>query len=824
MLNPAKDNFLSISREGRKYDKNILITYDCLTNKFIFPKGLDEIFECQFTNERPLWELLFNAYIIEHKYGIEMMNAINDLIDHGGVYFTEMLFKTREGKKWFRVGFIYNRNVINITLTDITGEVVSELYSKNDRDDLTGLLNKDAFCRKVDAILNEDRMGSLSGEYAIVYFDIQRFKAINDIFGSEEGDRVLAYVADAIQNVSSDVCATSRITSDKFAFLTHTYGHNLDMLIANLLKIINTYDIQFEIYCNLGIYVTNENKISANTMIDRAILAQKSIKGSYTLKYNYYKESMRYNLLSEQEIVGMMQTALNKNQFVVYYQPQYNHSTGMIIGAEALVRWKHPERGLISPGLFIPIFEKNGFITKLDLYVFENVCKFLRKILDKKLPVVAISTNFSRNDLYYPNFVESLEAIRSRYDIDSKYLRVEITETALVGNAPYINEIIKKLHECGYIIEMDDFGSGYSSLNVLKDIEFDIIKLDMQFLAERTDNKRGGTILSSVVRMAKWLNIPVIAEGVENVNQADFLRSIGCDYVQGYLYSKPIPEEDYEKLLSGSMIGATVPQLQLLDVMKAGNFWDPKSQETLIFSNYVGGAAIFVYHKGKIEILRVNTKYLQELCMNLTEKDIVKCDPLDWFDTFNKKKYLDMLDKAIGSLQEEECETWRMLHSECCGNEIICVRSSVRLIGISDDQYLFYAMIRNITAEKNEYNSILDSEKRFKAVSEQLNVYYWEYTIATHEMRPCFRCMRDLGFPPLLRNYPESAIEAGVFPPDYADMYRDWHVQIANGVEKLEAVIPLTPDRIPFKVRYTTEFDSNGRPVKAYGSAELIVD
>ena len=271
-------------------------------------------------------------------------------------------------------------------------------------------------------------------------------------------------------------------------------------------------------------------------------------------------------------------------------------------------------------------------------------------------------------------------------------------------------------------------------------------------------------------------------------------------------------------------MGTKVPQMKLIDTLNACDFWDPKSQETLIFSNYVGGAAIFDYRNGKTEISRVNKKYLQELCMNLTEKDLIEKDIFSFLDENSVSVYAEMLEKAIETMEEQECETWRTISSSCCGEERICIRSNVRVIGSSGDSYLFYAMIRNITAEKNKYTEILDSERRFKMASEQVNIYYWEYTIATKEMRPCFRCMRDLGLPALLTNYPDSIIEMGVFPQDYADMYRDWHEQIAAGVPQLEAVIPLTVGRIPFHVRYTTEFDENGHAVKAYGSAALVVD
>lgn len=197
----------------------------------------------------------------------------------------------------------------------------------------------------------------------------------------------------------------------------------------------------------------------------------------------------------------------------------------------------------------------------------------------------------------------------------------------------FINDAVHKLHSFGYIVEMDDFGSGYSSLNILKDIDFDIIKLDMKFLEkEHGESNRGGTILSSVVRMVNWLGLPVIAEGVETVKQADFLGSIGCDYIQGYLYSKPLPEEQYEKLISGSAVGATIPQMSLIETLNSADFWSNDSMDTLIFSSFVGGAAIFEYRNGKIEILRVNKKYLQEISMNMSEKDLIKSDPLRALD------------------------------------------------------------------------------------------------------------------------------------------------------------------------------------------------
>lgn len=527
--------------------------------------------------------------------------------------------------------------------------------------------------------------------------------------------------------------------------------------------------------------------------------------------------------INDRQLFEELEIALAEKQFVVYFQPQCNHTNGMLVGAEALARWMHPVRGLQSPASFILAMEESRTIARLDQFVFEEICRFQRQRLDDGDTLVPISMNVSKVDLSEEGFLSRLEQIRRRYELPTKYIRIEITESFTASAVEQVSAAVKQLHELGYLVEMDDFGSGLSSLNVLKDIEFDIIKLDMSFLAG-TVGGRGGAILSSVIRMAQWLGTPVIAEGVETKEQADYMRSIGCSFVQGFLYSKPLPEEQFLRCLRDNSTERLLPQSEFVETLDARRFWDPESLETLVFNQYVGGAAIFLYRNEVVEVLRVNTNYLKEIGMNMCESDVIHADAWTPFDEENKKLYIDMINRAISSGEEEECETWRTFVSDCCGTDRLCIRASVRLIGRIDDQYLFYSMVRNITRERKQFAQISESERRFRAASEQVNIYAWEYTVATKEMRPCFRCMRDLGLPPLLRNYPEPAIEMGIFPPDYADMYRDWHRQVEQGVPYLEAIIPLTVGRVPFHVRYTTEFDEMGRPVKAYGSAALVVD
>lgn len=527
--------------------------------------------------------------------------------------------------------------------------------------------------------------------------------------------------------------------------------------------------------------------------------------------------------MSEQELLAAFDEALRDNHIFVVFQPKMNHTTGRMIGAEALMRWKHPEHGLQYPSDFIPLLESHDLIRFADLHVFEDVCRFQRKCLDEGIPAVPISFNMSRYDIYHTDYVSQIEAVRQKYDIPVNLLHVEITESSAIGGMELVSDVLMQLHELGYVVEMDDFGSGYSSLNVLKDLEVDVIKLDMRFLSGSIGG-RGGTIISAIIQMTKWLGTPVVAEGVETIEQADYMKSIGCPYIQGYLYSKPVTADEFIEKLRRINHEPVSKVLDLLVSMDAGKFWDPSSLETLIFNHYVGGAAIFTYQDGKLEVLRVNQKYAKEIAMHMTEDEILRSDPWEVFDEANHQVYENTLRLAMQSGDEETCDTWRIICSKTCGSDKICVRSFIRMIGRAGTQTIFYAMVQNVTAEKKRYDLLYESERRFRFASEQINVYAWEYEFSSKQMRPCFRCMRDLGLPPLLENYPDSAIDMGIFPQDYADQYRDWIRRLEAGEEYIEGIIPLTVGRIPFHVRYTLERDENGKPLKAYGSAALVVD
>ncbi|MBP3649588.1 MAG: EAL domain-containing protein [Clostridia bacterium] len=684
-------------------------------------------------------------------------------------------------------------------------------------DSLTGLLSYSSFQQAVNSLIENNAEGVEQGSYAMLSFNIQRFKVINDLFGSSGGDSLLVYVASKIREIGGEGCLASRTHSDHFCLFVSMTEEELSARLDTFCNTIENCASDFEVVCHVGVYVTHRADLASDGMIARALLACSFVKDSLDKHYIFYHPSMRDQLLLEQEIINNMGRALADEHFKIYYQPQYNHVTGQLVGAEALVRWLHPVKGLISPGVFIPVLEKNNLITKLDMYVFEKTCAFMRRMLDSGLKPVPLSVNVSRLDILYPDLPEQMEAIRQKYDVPVEWLRVEITESAILGGIEKLTTFIEKMHKLGFYIEMDDFGSGYSSLNMLKNLELDTLKLDMRLLSDEGSNKNNGAvILTGLVRMAKWLGLPIIGEGVEHKEQADFLASIGCSYVQGFLYSRPIPEEDFYRLIQQQQLGDIKPPMQMIESMNAAQFWNPMSIETLVFNNYAGGAAVMEYRNNRMDLVRVNKKFISELDKSLTEEDVMKWQPFDNMDDHNKQIMLQTADLAVQTGEEQECETWS---TTPVTGEPICVRMHMRMIAQSTDNVMFYMLIRNITQEKKTLEDYIRHEKLFRAASEQVNIYYWEYDIQTKNMLPCFRCIRDLCLPSLLHNYPESAIERGVIAPEAAERYRLLHQSIDAGLAQAEIVVPLTADKIPFRIRYTTEFDEQGNPVRAYGSA-----
>lgn len=401
--------------------------------------------------------------------------------------------------------------------------------------------------------------------YVLVSLDIEKFKVVNDLFGIEAGDRTLHYVYTVLERQLQPGEFAARISADTFSLLLLNQGPEaLVKRMEDLAQTINSFNQgkshKYLLSIAAGFYPVEEPHLPMTQLQDRATLARKQIKGANMgnqlclCRFYDHKDTLR--LSREKDIENRMWDALQSGEFLVYLQPKQDLRSGKIGGAEALVRWQHPEKGLVPPGDFIPLFEKNGFIVEVDLYVFEQVCRLMVRWQEEGLPLTTVSVNMSRLHLANGSFLSRYEAIRQRYGIDPQLLEIEITETLIFQNPQMFVSVIDEIRRCGYRCSIDDFGSGYSSLNTLKDIHVDTLKLDRAFFASPDmSDPREGDIIGVVVELAQKLHMTTVAEGIETPEQAQFLKKIGCDYLQGYLFSRPVPVAEFEKMMFRQMGG-----------------------------------------------------------------------------------------------------------------------------------------------------------------------------------------------------------------------------------------------------------------------------
>ncbi len=616
----------------------------------------------------------------------------------------------------------------SITLRETSAEV-----SFLQRDALTGLYTREVFLEKVQDMVSSHE----AGYYVMACFDIDRFKVINDQYGSKKGDDILRYIGGIFKESFAPhggICC--RIAADDFAILYPTAFQNSDEMRDIRRRASNIEGLLSPLVFSTGRYIVDDPSLPPSAMFDRAMLAAESVKGRFEGKVAFYSESMRNHLLLEQEIVMEMENALREEQFEVWFQPQYNHANGALIGAEALARWRHPKNGLIVPGVFIPIFEQNGFIYSLDKYIWRKVCRFLRKRLDEGAVPLPVSINISRYDALQSDVADVISALVNEYELPVELLRLEITESAFAEATREIVKVARRLIDLGFTLQIDDFGSGYSSLNTLKDVPAQVLKLDMRFFEDNGDSQRSGNIIESVVRMAKWLGMSVIAEGVEDKEQADFLKSIGSYYVQGYYYAKPMPMSEYEVLLNSSTYEPTLNHIQTVENLNNNAFWNPKSMETLIFNSYVGGACIFEYHNGKTEIIRSNDEYAKIFSGSFAyDFSSVSGDSHAYLDDDGKKTLLDNVRNAIDTGSASSCEV--VLRDGLGHHKNL--RSMVRVIARTGDRYMLYCVLLDITDRRV-------NDKRRNTITEQaafslLNLdYEFVFTINVNsgEINPLF--------------------------------------------------------------------------------------
>ena len=387
--------------------------------------------------------------------------------------------------------------------------------------------------------------------YCILAIDIENFHLINKWYGRETGDELLIEIGETLKSIDAGYGTISGyMGGDNFCVIFEENDDVINLIRKRISGIVNGYrghDITRAYY---GAYKTADKDITTGEMCDYAYGALEIAKQRPDKDIFWYDESMAREQEAEAKLMPEICSAMDNGEFTFYLQPKCILQTGKIIGSEALVRWISPEKGFISPGQFIPLLEKNGFINKLDVYIWDKVCQTIRRWLDEGRTVLPISINVSRADIYSMDVVSILKDMIEKYNISTENIEIEITESAYVENGSVIKDTEKAFKNAGFKILIDDFGSGYSSLNMLKDIDADVLKLDMKFLDLNPENNdKGVSIITAVLDMARQLDIPAIAEGIETDEQLKLLELLGCEYAQGYYYYRPMPISDYEKLV-----------------------------------------------------------------------------------------------------------------------------------------------------------------------------------------------------------------------------------------------------------------------------------
>ncbi len=432
-----------------------------------------------------------------------------------------------------------------LSIQDNTEEILKhqqEIYEAT-HDKLTGLFTKEHLFNLIRNKVATNKDSS----YSIALLDIKDFKMINDIFGNEVGDSVLKRVANWIRENATKEWIFGRLSGDAFGICYPTDSVRLDVVEQRLSKfVISNGSIDQHILMHVGIYNVTDPSIDISIMFDRAHLALTTIKNEYNIHIAIYDDNMRKQLLWDQKISTELEGAIENRQIVPYLQPIVNNK-GTIIGAEALVRWLHPEEGFLPPFKFIPVFEKNGMIAQVDKYIWRSACEIISSWNGDKANLF-ISVNISPKDFYFMDVYAEIKALVEEFKTDPSRLRIEITETVMMTEAESRMAILSKFRKSGFIVEMDDFGSGYSSLNQLKDMPLDVLKIDMKFLSKAEDNHRAETILRNVLRLSSDLGLFSLTEGVETEDQYKMLNEMGCNLFQGYYFAKPMAVADFEKL------------------------------------------------------------------------------------------------------------------------------------------------------------------------------------------------------------------------------------------------------------------------------------
>ena len=587
--------------------------------------------------------------------------------------------------------------------------VNDELEIRCNIDMQTGLPNIETFKKNVASLCKENPQT----QFVICIGDINKFNIINDLYGYEIGNEVLSYIALAVQIIAGKHGTYARFSGGTFAMCIPSTENALNELFKNTSFPCSHLGVDFPVTMRFGLCNVGYNNESIDRIINFASFAMNKANDKSLNTYCFYNEQMRENLLLEATITSQMRKALENEEFTLYFQPQYNHSSGTMVGAEVLCRWIQSDGTVISPGVFIPIFEKNGFIKELDQYIWRKSFETIRHWIDEGEELVPLSVNISRISLETDEIIDVIAGLKEEYKISTHLLHFEITESAYINDQAQLIRRINEIRNLGFAIAMDDFGSGYSSLNTLKNMPIDILKLDMGFLRGNQNMDKGGNIISSLIRMAQDLDLSTVAEGVETISQADYLKSVGCDVVQGFLYAKPMPENQFEDLVETAHKDMVPRKEHFVGSLNINNLYNPESSETVMFTNYTGAAAIVECVHDNVSFIRVNDEFLKMFGFDGVPYKTFKKNFFENFDKSDMLQFRAAVEYATSTSNETQC-VFKYHHSK--KNQVVWAKFHIWKISSIGQRYTLYILADNITVEKNFETELMKSKTQMNLV------------------------------------------------------------------------------------------------------------
>ena len=688
-------------------------------------------------------------------------------------------------------------------------------------DAATGLLSKEAFFDEAAAYLRH----SGARDVSIVCFDVDHFKLFNDLHGLDCGDELLRYLgrALALRFSPDEAQPLARLVADTFALCAT--GIRPECVERILVDISSECPNGIDAIVRAGVYRIEDPASPVSIMCDRAVIALRTVKGSYFDRVALYDPGMREALVLEREVVAGIESALREDRIELFLQPKCNIRTGKIVGAEALARWRHPERGIVAPGEFIPLIERNGLVRSLDLRVWEKTAAWIRGLIDEGVQPVPVSVNVSRADIYLVDVAAELHALVERYGIDPSLIEVEITESAYSERPDRIVAAFDALAERGFTVLMDDFGSGYSSLNMLKDINVDVLKIDMRFLDR--DDRRSKDIMESVIRMARWLDLPVIAEGVETREQVNFLLDVGCSYAQGYYYARPMEAAAFEALLTdGSKVqheqcalqDARRPILDFRDLLHENTISDR------MLSSIIGSVALYSYADGDLRLIRGNEAYRRLIAtlgegVNGAEEG---GSLLPFVHDEDRDALVAAAEETVRSCPDDGVEVVvrRMGTNGCHWHKMRLFH-----LNTTNGSATVYGSVTDVTERMEYMEALRKSEQRFEMTLEASGTVVFELDIPTRTARYSEFLQQAFGLAETVANAPEGFIEQGTVAEESIEDFRAIYRDLYAGAPRTSAVVRAIMgdgSRAWNRVTLLAMPNETGAPVKAVGLVENV--